>query len=144
MYVPAEKSGPLDAPPAPEIDVGPDAVRAHSVAPRVPPLSFVTYLTRTREGGMSAFVTVQVFVSPTAIEPVQSAEKLAAYPPGRVSETLYAPAFRKTVVPGDSAPGNDPGDGLPPVTVIVKSLATAVPPLPLITFLMTMSVAGWS
>ena len=46
------------------------------------------------------------------------------------------------MVPGDSAPGNEPGDGLVPVTVIVKEPATALPPLSLITCLMTISF-GW-
>ena len=49
-----------------------------------------------------------------------------------------------TAVPGLSAPGKDPGLGAFPVTVIVKALATAVPPLSLITCLMTIRVAPWS
>ena len=49
-----------------------------------------------------------------------------------------------TVVPGDSAPENDAGLGLVPVTDIVKLPAVAVPPLSLTTCLMTMRCAGWS
>src|SRR2546426_853901 len=40
---------------------------------------------------LSSLVTVQVFVSPTLIEPVQPAEKLEAYPLGLTSVTLYVP-----------------------------------------------------
>ena len=47
-------------------------------------------------------------------------------------------------MPGDSAPGDDPGLGLLPVTVIVKFPAVAVPPLSLTTCLMTISVAATS
>ena len=46
------------------------------------------FVTRIELGvSLSSLVTVQVFVSPLAIEPVQSAEKLAAYPDGPDSET---------------------------------------------------------
>ena len=44
-----------------------------------------------------------------------------------------------TVVPGDSAPEKDAGLGLPPVTDIVKFAAVAVPPLSLMTCLMTIN-----
>src|SRR5207247_1946250 len=138
VYVPAEKPEPLDAPPAPEIGVGPAAVRVHSVATRVPPLLFVTYLMSTRDGAMSSFVTVHVFVSPTAIELLQSPEKLGEYPAGPVSATPYAPGFRSTMVPAASAPAKVPGEGEDPTTLMVKSAATAAPPLSLITCLMTM------
>ena len=48
-------------------------------------------------------------------------------------------------MPGLSAPGKvDEGWTLVPVTVIEKLLATAVPPLSLMTCLMTVSVAAWS
>jgi hypothetical protein len=57
--------------------------------------------------------------------------------------TLYAPAFSATWVPGASAPGNEPGVALGPVTFIVKSAATAVPPSSLITCLITISL-GWT
>ena len=73
------------------------------------------------------------------MDPVQSAEKLAEYPPGPDSVTSNAPAFRNTVVPGDSAPAKIPGEGADPCTPRVKSLATAVPPLLLITCLITIS-----
>ena len=47
-------------------------------------------------------------------------------------------------MPGDSAPAKDAGLGLPPVTDIVKLDAVAVPPLLLMTCLMTISVGAWS
>ena len=46
-----------------------------------------------------------------------------------------------TGVPGDAAPGKLEGLGLLPETFIVKSEAEAVPPLSLITCLMTLSRA---
>ena len=49
-----------------------------------------------------------------------------------------------TVVPGLSAPAKDAEDGWSPVTFIVQAEAVAVPPLSLMTCLMTVSVAGWS
>src|SRR5262245_57255989 len=54
------------------------------------------------------------------------------------------PGFRTTVVPAPSAPGNEAGLGVLPVTVRVKSADVRVPPLALTTFLMTMSCAGTS
>ena len=137
MYVPAEKPEPLDAPPAPEIGVGPAAVSVHSAAVRVPPLLFVTYLIRTSEGALSSFVTVHVFVSPTAIAPAQSAEKLAEYPAGPDSPTEYAPWSRVTIVPASFPENDEEGCTFVANTVIVKSPARAVPPLSLITCLMT-------
>ena len=65
----------------------------------------------------------------------------AAYPEGPDSETEYAPALSMTVVPS-SEPGKLAGDGAEPVTDIVKSPATAVPPLSLITCLITISLAA--
>src|SRR5262245_34903372 len=47
-----------------------------------------------------------------------------------------------TSVPGDSAPGKLDGLGELPVTLIVKSDATLVPPLSLMTCLMTMRWAA--
>jgi hypothetical protein len=46
------------------------------------------------------------------------------------------------VVPGLSAPGKLLGDGLVPVTLIVKSAALAEPPLSFTTCLITCSVAS--
>ena len=58
---------------------------------------------------------------------------------------MLPPALRVTLVPGDSAPAND-ADGctLAPVTLIVNSEAIFVPPLSLMTCLITVSVAAWS
>src|SRR5439155_20157190 len=70
-------------------------------------------------------------------EPEQSAENELAYPVGPVSLTEYDPGSSVTSVPGDSAPGKLDGLGLVAVTDIVKSLATAVPPLSLMTCLIT-------
>jgi hypothetical protein len=57
-----------------------------------PPLSFttclITWSVPVVGAATSSFVTVQVFVWPAAIVPVQSAEKLAVYPLGPVSVTL--------------------------------------------------------
>jgi hypothetical protein len=53
-------------------------------------------------------------------------------------------ALIDTAVPGDSAPAKLAGLGAPPVTLIVKSEAALVPPLLLITCLITVNVAGWS
>ena len=47
-------------------------------------------------------------------------------------------------MPGDPWPGNEAGLTLVPVTEIVKSEATAVPPSSLIRVLMTLRVAGLS
>ena len=63
---------------------------------------------------------------------------------GPAQVTLYWPAARPTCVPGDSAPGKLAGVGEPPVTVIVKSDAVLVPPLSLITCLITISFGPMS
>src|SRR5437762_5017471 len=91
---------------------------------------------------MSLLVTVHVLSSPTATVPVQPAEKLCAYPDGPLSPTEYDPAFSATSVPGEAAPGNEPGVGELPVTDIVNAEAVAVPPLSLMTVLITCSF-GW-
>src|SRR5512142_225600 len=72
VYVPARKFAPLAAPPAPPIGVGPLALNAKSVITAVPPLSVMRFLTSFSCGAMSSLVTVQVFSSPTAIDPLQS------------------------------------------------------------------------
>ena len=64
--MPAEKPEPLCAPPAPEIEVGPDAVSVKSEAAAVPPSSFTTCLTSVNDGALSLFVIVQVTSSPIA------------------------------------------------------------------------------
>src|SRR2546428_2361284 len=107
-----------------------------------PPLSLTMCLITISFGWTSLFVTVHVFVVPMTAVPVQSAPYDAAYPDGPVSDTSYEPAFSPTVVP-DSAPWNEAGEGLVPVTVIVKSPATAVPPLSLTTCLITINL-GWT
>src|SRR6266571_1402445 len=117
-----------------------DIVNMDAVAK--PPLSLTMCLITINFGWTSSFVTVHVFVVPMTAVPVQSALYDAAYPDGPVSDTSYEPAFSPTVVP-DSAPWNEAGEGLVPVTDIVKSPATAVPPLSLTTCLMTISF-GWT
>src|SRR5919106_1595918 len=101
------------------VSLAPPESRVKFAATAVPPLSLTTCLITMSCGAMSSFVTVQVFVSPAAMVPLQSADRVAAYPDGPVSETLYGPGSRVTLVPGLSAPGNDAGLGLPPVTDIV-------------------------
>ncbi len=65
-YVPASKDAPLDAPPAPEIGVGPLAVSVKSDGDAVPPSSFTTCLTSVSDGAWSSFVMVHVTSSPRA------------------------------------------------------------------------------
>ena len=58
-------------------------------AEALPPLSFTTCLmTVSVVGGTSSFVITQVFVSLTAIVPVQSLERLFVYPAAATSSTL--------------------------------------------------------
>src|SRR5215213_5486055 len=78
------------------------------------------------------------------MDPEQSAEKLAVYPDGPVSVTLYAPASSVTWVPGASAPAKLSGESLAPPESRLKLAAVAVPPLSLTTCLMTISFAAWS
>ena len=54
--------------------VVPVTVIGKSAATFLPPSLLTTCLTTISFGAMSSFVTVHVFVSPSAIEPVQSAE----------------------------------------------------------------------
>ena len=56
-------------------------------AAAVPPLMLTTCLITISFGAMSSFVTVQVFVSPTLIEPEQPAERLELYSVGPDSVT---------------------------------------------------------
>src|SRR2546427_9808221 len=70
----------------------------------VPPLSLMTCLITLRVAAWSLLVTVQVLVSPAAIDPVQSAERLEAEPSGPLAPTEEAPALMVTMVPA-SAPG---------------------------------------
>ena len=76
MYVPALTAALVTAaePVAPEIGVGPAAVRVHAVGTAVPPLSLVTVLTSVRCGPMSSLLIVQVTLLPgvmtTALPPV--------------------------------------------------------------------------
>jgi hypothetical protein len=82
VYVSALNVGPLDTGVVPDRFVGeppaPVAVNVHAVGTADPPLLLVTVFTSVNDGATSSFVTVHVFVTPFAIEPVQSAEKLAA------------------------------------------------------------------
>src|SRR3989344_5217018 len=82
----------------------------------------------------------QVFASPDAIVPEQSTPKEPVYPATRVSETLYVPWAILTTVPL-SDPPNVAGETFVPLTAIVKSEATFVPPLLFITCFITVSVA---
>src|SRR5439155_10313360 len=92
-----------------------------------------------RCAGWSSFVIVQVFCSPAAIVPPQSAESEAVYPDGPpVSATPYVPAASKRVVPA-ALPTKD-GRAVPLlVTVIVQALGAAAPPLSFTTCLTTVS-----
>src|SRR5262249_58231767 len=76
IRAPAETEEPLVAPPAPEIDVGRDAVRVKSAGAAVPPLSFTTCLTSVSDGALSLFVMVQVTSSPIASVILSGLEKL--------------------------------------------------------------------
>ncbi len=79
--MPAEKVNPLVAPPAPEIGVGPEAVRTKAVATAVPPLSFVTTFETVKLGAMSSFVIVQLTVWPRAREIVAGKVDADGVPP---------------------------------------------------------------
>src|SRR5207249_2736673 len=109
----------------------------------VPPLSFTTCLITCRTGCTSLFVTVQVFVWPTAIEPAQSAESERPEQPGAPSPPAEEPALAASVVPSGAAPANEAVHGLVPVTDIVKLAALAVPPLSFTTCLITCRI-GWT
>ena len=94
---------------------------------------------------LSLFVTVQVFVSPSAIEPLQSRrERAGVARPGWTRATLYEPGRIETCVPGASAPAKLAGLGAVPVTESVKSAAALEPASSLTTCLITISFAEMS
>src|SRR5437870_706936 len=111
-----------------------------SAAVLLPPLSLTTCFFTKRWAGWSSLVMVQLFCSPAAIVPAQPAESVGEYPSmSALSETEYVPAFSVTVVPA-SLPGNEAGLGAPPATFIVQLSADALPPLSLMTCLITISI----
>ncbi len=69
---------PGDSCPAKDAGAGllPVTLMVKSAAVAVPPKLFTTCLITVSRGPMSLFVTVQVLACPTAIDPVQSVEKL--------------------------------------------------------------------
>jgi hypothetical protein len=85
---------------------------------------------------MSSLLTTQLIVSPPVILPEQPEEYVVVYPDTDASTTAYLPAFMDTDVP-DAEPGKLFGDGLFPVTNIIKSDGFFVPRSLLITFLTT-------
>ena len=122
---------------------GSSTVIVKSPALAVPPLSLITCLITISFGAMSLLVTVQVFVSPMAIVPLQSAD-FVAYPDGPGLRRRRCRRRRSTFVPGDSAPGKSPGScpGLDGHREVADALA--VPPLSLITCLITISFGAMS
>ena len=123
-----------------------------SSALAVPPLLLITVLASFKVGAISSFVIVQVFSSPdtTSTEPnsLQSPEKPTwRYPDGSVSSpTSYVPAISLYTVPV-SLPGAGLSDTFTPLlffTYKVKSLASAPPPLSLMTSLITRRVPNGS
>src|SRR5436190_24025840 len=64
----------------PAATIAPPIVPENAVAVRLPPLSLITTFLTIRCDAWSLLVTVQVFVSPSAIVPVQSVENVASYP----------------------------------------------------------------
>ena len=75
MFVPGDSAPGNELPPA---AVTPLIVIVKFDAFALPPFALTTCLITIRCAAWSSFVTVQVFVWPAAMEPVQSAEKLAA------------------------------------------------------------------
>src|SRR2546422_904789 len=102
----------------------------------------MTCLITVRCAGWSSLTRVQVLVSPAAIIPLQPREPVPVYPEGPPdSVTLKVPTASATVTPVKE-PAND-GSVVPLlVTVIVQAPGAAVPPLSLITRLMTVRCAG--
>ena len=62
--MPALKFGPLEAPPAPEIGVGPEALSVQAPEEVEPPLLLVTIFDSVRDGGMSLLVIVHEYDTP--------------------------------------------------------------------------------
>jgi hypothetical protein len=85
---------------------------------------------------MSSLLTTHLIVSPPVILPEQPEEYVVVYPDTDASTTSYFPACMDTDVP-DAEPGKLFGDGLFPVTNIIKSDGFFVPRSSLITFLTT-------
>src|SRR5436853_933920 len=86
---------------------------------------------------------VQVLVCARASVPEQPTAPVLLSPAPVASSTLYVPALTVTSVPL-ALPGND-GSAMPLlVTVMSKSPGFLVPPLLLMTVLMTLRWAGWS
>src|SRR5439155_11533483 len=108
-------------------------------ASAVPPLSLTTCLITVRVavvGALSSLVMVQVFGSPRASVPEQPTAPVLVYPATAASSTLYAPAVRRTSVPA-ALPGNEGSAAPALVTVMLKSPGAFVPPLLLMTALIT-------
>src|SRR5207249_3248245 len=128
----------------PAATTAPATVPEKAAASAEPPSLLMTTLLMIKRAGWSLFVTVHVFVSPSAIVPLHSAEDRESDPWGALSPTLSLPTLVSVNAVAAPPHAAAPADTATPLTVPEKSAAAAAPPSSLTTTLLMTRWAAWS